>query len=52
MKRFLRKVPDFDWSVFGPAIVGYAEDLKKELAVEAQKRKEEMAAKRVICGLR
>lgn len=45
MKRFLRKLLDFDWSIFVPAIMGYVEDLKRELAKEAQKWKEEVAEK-------
>lgn len=45
IKRLIKKVPEFDWSIFGPAIVGYAEDLKIEIAEDIRKRKEEIAVK-------
>ena len=45
MKKFIKKVPDFDWIVFGAAVAGYAEDLKAELVEEARKRKEELMAR-------
>ena len=45
MKKFIKKVPDFDWGVFGAAVAGYAEDLRVELVEEAQRRREELAAR-------
>lgn len=45
MKCFIRKIPNFDWTIFGSAIVRYVKDLKVEIVEDAKRKKEEMAAK-------